>query len=220
MMVKVVGTRDSVAEIGEHFAWLGAALRSSPFDSGITYCTASIEKLPSRTETSKITFKVSKADDLYETSNGQCWQSMFRNPVIAKGFPITNRDSVPGLEIPLYMMAGLIEASHVINFNNRVILKSFCAMLVPTKRIGNILLWHFIMNEDCSLISYYDNRIQTAEDPSIKGLDISTLETLRHIVGWTSKVLNLAGRHRPPYFHLLSTILLHSYCTLKELPMF
>ena len=34
-IVTAIGTADSVAEIGQQLAWLGAALRSSPFEVGV-----------------------------------------------------------------------------------------------------------------------------------------------------------------------------------------
>jgi hypothetical protein len=41
----VIGTADTIAEIGEQLAWLASALRSSPFQSSLAICTASVDKI-------------------------------------------------------------------------------------------------------------------------------------------------------------------------------
>jgi hypothetical protein len=89
-MVEAFGTGDAVAEIGEQLAWLGAALRSSPYELGVFYCTPFISDicvdntpLPVFGTSSaceilcKIGFTVEEELKHLETSNGQCWHNMF-----------------------------------------------------------------------------------------------------------------------------------------------
>ena len=154
-MVEAFGTGGFVAEIGEQFAWLGAALRSSPYELGVAYCTPSIhfENAPhpvSGTPPSphilcKIDFTVE--EEHLEPSNGQCWHNMFRNPVVVKGYPIPRRsESDTGLEIPLNMMAGLARTQRANIFNGKLFIKGFSTMLVPTKRCGDLLIWTSFSN--------------------------------------------------------------------------
>lgn len=42
MKMLVMGTPHAIAEVGEQLAWLGAALRCSPTEEGLVYCTASV----------------------------------------------------------------------------------------------------------------------------------------------------------------------------------
>jgi hypothetical protein len=203
-MVEAFGTGDAVAEIGEQLAWLGAALRSSPYELGVSYCTPFISDIrvdnapPPAFGTSsareilcKIGFTVEEEVKHLETSNGQCWHNMFRNPVVVRGYP-TSRKSEPnaGLEIPLNMMAGLARAQRANVFNGKLAIKGFSAMLVPTKRSGDLLIWHLLYNKEGNRISYLDNTIPYAENFSFSDLEIA-----RHVVGWCSEVQQYAGRN-------------------------
>ena len=146
-MVEAFGTGDSVAEIGEQLAWLGAALRSSPYELGVAYCTPFVSDIHvsnaphpvSGIRLGPIFFARSispcrKGKNTLEPSNGQCWHNMFRNPVVVKGYPIPRRSEPnTGLEIPLNMMAGLARTQRVNTFNGKLFIKGFSTMLVPTK---------------------------------------------------------------------------------------
>ncbi|KAH8803410.1 hypothetical protein F5884DRAFT_683898 [Xylogone sp. PMI_703] len=201
-MVEVFGTGGSVAEIGEQLAWLGAALRSSPYELGVTYCTpfisdiridstlSQVPKVPSGHDIlCKIDFMVQEKEEHLKLSSGQCWHNLFRNPVVVKGFPIP-RKSEPdtGLEIPLNMLAGLARTQRVSNFNRQFFIKGFSTMLVPTRNNGDLFIWHLLYNKDGSHISYLDNTVPHADN--ITDFD---LEKARHIIGWCSEVKYCAG---------------------------
>lgn len=66
-------------------------------------------------------------------------------------------ETQPGLEIPLNVMAALLDEERVNTFRNRLYIKGINAMLVPTKRFDDIILWHLLLNEDGSHISYLDS---------------------------------------------------------------
>src|SRR5882762_11449232 len=82
-MVEAFGIGYSVAEVGEMFAWLSAALRSSPYKLGVACCTPSINinstlDNVSRTLSSHrifcdIDFTIQECEERFEPSNGQCW---------------------------------------------------------------------------------------------------------------------------------------------------
>lgn len=123
-------------------------------------------------------------------ANGQCWHDMFRNPVVTKGYPIPRRTSRnTGLDIPLNIMAGLARTRRVDHFNNKIFLKGFSTMLVPTERNEDTLYWHLIYKKDGSRISYLDGSV--SHEQHIKTLE---LENIRHVVGWCSEANFYAGR--------------------------
>jgi hypothetical protein len=200
-MVEVFGTGDSVAEIGEQFAWLGAALRSSPYEVGVAYCTPFlrilVENAPHTVPGTSlppdtlcvIDFTVQEGENHFEPPNGQCWHNMFRNPVVVKGYPISRRTTLDtGLEIPLNIMAGLARTQRANIFNGNVFIKGFSTMLVPISLSGDMLIWHLLYNKDGSRISYMDNTVA-----HVANVSISYLENARHVVGWCSEVKNYAG---------------------------
>jgi hypothetical protein len=193
--VEVFGTGDSIAEIGELLGWLGAALRSSPYQDAPAYTTPVISSIPTIQLGCKIEFTTRKGSDPLEDENGQCWHDMFRNPVIVNGYPIPKRSKRhTGIEISLDIMAAIAGAQRVINFLGKIFIKGFCTMLIPTDRIDDIVIWHLLFNKNGSHISYIDPRIRSLARPSVDSLRLSELENLRHIVGWCSNMKNYAGK--------------------------
>lgn len=200
-MIEVSGTGDSVAGIGELLAWLGAALRSSPYKAGIAYCSPTLNILMGKAPLTvtgaslipdvlcEIGFMVHRVENHIEPPNGQCWHDMFRNPVIVKGYPIPGRATLhKGLEIPLNMMAGLVRTKCANPFNGNIFIKGFSSMLVPTSINKDTLTWHLLCNKDGRRISYQDHDLTLSPTFSI-----SYLESARHFVGWCSEVKNYAG---------------------------
>lgn len=198
------GTKYSVAEIGEQFGWLGAALRSSIYKTGVTYCTPFVSNVSSENTPHSLTGTSSESDILCKIkfilqesevhlapSNGQCWHGMFKNPVVVKGYPIKRRiEHNTGLEIPLNIMAGLVRTRRVNVFNGNLFIKGFSTILVLKEHIGDLLIWHLLYNKDGNHISYLDNAITPAENFSV-----FDLEKARHVVGWCSEVKYYAGKN-------------------------
>lgn len=203
-VAEAYGIGASLAEIGEQLAWLGAALRSSTYELGIACCMPSITDirinnflqqipgLPPLTDIRcKIDFTIQKMEGPLELSNGHCWHNMFRNPVVVKGYPIKRRSEIaPGLEIPLNMMAGLAQTQRIDTYNNKIFIKGFSTMLVPTMRTGDMLLWHLLYNKDGSRMSYLDDTISRAEN-----VTVNDLEDARHVLGWCSEARFYAGKN-------------------------
>ncbi|KAJ4160352.1 hypothetical protein NW754_003477 [Fusarium falciforme] len=202
-LAEAYGVAATIAEIGEQLAWLGAALRTSPEQSGLVYCTPTIISiLQSNSPSSlsefqprstgiacKIGFTMEKIP-VTLTTNGQCWQAVFRNPVIVRGYPIPQRaEWNTGLEIPLNVMAGLARALEVQQFKDKVCVKGFSTMLVPVRRSGDVLCWHLLYKKDGSRISYLDNDLDQEQD--VTQLDL--LENSRHVLGWCSRAKLVVG---------------------------
>ena len=146
--VTVKGTRPAVVEIGQQLAWLGAALRSSRSPYEISSSEPEIAIL--ERNSFLLTSVVMEIEHGKEKSlaNGTCWQPLFRNPVIVKGFPILARShGEKGLEIPLNMMAGLGEAYRVTNFDDGLLIKGFSTLFYPTLRIDNSIQWHYLLTK-------------------------------------------------------------------------
>ena len=205
--VKTSGIRGSIIEVGEQLAWLGAALRSSPHDS-IAYCRPQIEDDtwtieqpetlrddPEREKIRNLRIKFSfDSEDLSidRQSQGRCWYHLFRNPVVVPGFPILKRSSDQnGLELPLNMIAGLLQVKRAHMFGDVVFIKGYSVMLVPSKQSDGLLVWHVLYNADGSRISYLDNDL-----PPLQDVGFENLQTSRHIVGWCSHAKSFAGECR------------------------
>ncbi|KLP15899.1 nucleoside phosphorylase [Fusarium fujikuroi] len=193
-MVQTDGSAASISETGEQLAWLGAALRSSPHQKGPSYCTPSIRSIYQDFEVPhavvcQIGFDLEQPLRPTDNANGHCWHGIFKNPVVVKGFPILPKmESNTGLEIPLNIMAGLARAGRVDHFNNKVYIKGFSTMLVPTRQCRDVVYWHLIYTEDGCRISYLDDTLHRNND--VGSLDSTSY---RHVLGWCSEAMFRAG---------------------------
>ncbi|KAH8435419.1 Pfs domain protein [Aspergillus melleus] len=203
--VEVTGIADSIAEIGEQLAWLGSALRSSPHASGISYCTpfvsnAKVEGTSIPTSQAPPITRIScgidfKHDDQEQSRStspmGQCWHHLFRNPTVVMGFPIPYRSRQGiGLEIPLNILAGLVQANQVDAFSDKLFIKGFSNLLIPTEYIRDQdqMIWHLCYNVQGDRISYLDGI-----GAHVGHITLADLESSRHILGWCSDARFYAG---------------------------
>lgn len=127
-----------------------------------------------------------------EKLTGACWYHLFRNPIIAKGYPIPARESGErGLEISISIMAVLGNASWAIRFDRTLFLKGFSSLFAPMKRIGSSILWHFMTHADGKRMSYNEG---LSLGPITDIFDPSLLEAGRHFVGWTPSANIFTGK--------------------------
>ncbi|EXL97681.1 hypothetical protein NOF04DRAFT_6872 [Fusarium oxysporum II5] len=200
LMVEMDGSAASISETAEQLAWLGAALRSSPREKGLVYCTPSIRttyqsQVMPQAVVFEIAFETEQLPESSDIANGHCWHGIFKNPIIVKGFPILSKlQKDTGLEIPLSLMAGLARAQRVDRFNDKVYIKGFSTMLVPTKQIKDAVYWHLIYQEDGCRISYLADNLQ--RDVDLGSLDFASC---RHILGWCSEAKFYAGSAQAQY---------------------
>ncbi|KAF5985426.1 nucleoside phosphorylase [Fusarium bulbicola] len=197
LMVQTEGPSASISETGEVIAWLGAALRSSPLSKGLSSCTPTIRSMHTDAETPQaivceIGFKLDKLLKPTDNTNGHCWHGRFKNPIVVDGFPILPKlEKNTGLEIPLNIMAGLARADRVDQFNDKVYIKGFSTILVPTKQCKEVVYWHLIYKEDGSRISYLDDNLN--RDAALaRSPDLSAH---RHVLGWCSEARFYAAQY-------------------------
>jgi hypothetical protein len=194
--LKTHTTAENMIELVQQFAWLGTALRTSPTDLGVMLCTPRLESqyihdhafesgtpLPSSMLKCCLQFEFGTSTVSQAKLPGDCWLAMFRNPILVNGFPISRRGAVSfGLEMSPSIMASLVNAKFVNIFNDRLFIKGFSAMLVATKMIKDLVIWHYVFNPGGQRISYF-------EAPMLSGarIDATCLEKSRHVVGWCAK---------------------------------
>ncbi|KAL6825941.1 hypothetical protein J3E69DRAFT_279665 [Trichoderma sp. SZMC 28015] len=194
--LQVVGMAETIVEIGEQLTWLASALRpsspqtelilveahaksrqlnESPIGSNAQYlCDISFVESPIATS---------------QVGNGQCWHRLFQSPVVVKGYPIPRRPTYhKGLEIGIDVMATLVGTNRINIFKKKIFIKGFSTMMIPTGYSDNILFWHLIYNEYGDRISYLDSKVSHLE-----GINSSDIESVRHILGWSSEVRCLSG---------------------------
>lgn len=202
--ISTYGPEESIAEVGQLFAWLGAALRTSPYARGVARCVPVLRRathqltkdlVPSSYAAGVINFDIHfEMDDLApissaDTPPGRCWHDMFRNPVLVGGYPIiTKPRHGMGLEIPLNIMAALTGSERVDEFDEKVFIKGFTALLVATETVEGLILWHYLYNPEGKRVSYseYPHDVSNYISPS-------HVNAARHVVGWCATCKTYAG---------------------------
>lgn len=198
---EVTGTAYSIIEVVEQLAWLGAALRSSPIESGVVYCRPVVDcswavqdegEATRRVEYHcKIDYTLRMGEDNPIHLNGQCWHHLFRNPVVVEGYPIARRPKSTtdtGLEIPLNMMAGLAQAHRLSTFNSRTVLKGWSTMLVPTEQHDGLVFWHLMHHPEGKRMSF-----DTCNTFPPTNVCLPALEKARHVLGWCAEMQFFGG---------------------------
>jgi hypothetical protein len=198
--LQATGVVETLVEVGEVFAFITTALRSAPGDSVASVIPTIHSSGKTKDQNYRFTFHAQHSDGLLQ-SIGQCWQDLFRNPVVVLGFPVQRRrpDQGPGLDISLVTLAALVGTRRLAIFCGKVFLQGFCTILVPTRYAGDTVHWHVLFNEDGSRIPFTDTRVrEIIKDFDLsKHLTLSGIETVRQIVGWCQRVRNYAGKIYP-----------------------
>ncbi|KAI9693093.1 MAG: hypothetical protein M1822_005088 [Bathelium mastoideum] len=222
VVVDAIGPRDSVAEVATQLSWLAGALRSSPAELGMAYCTASVRvqgshQLGALKKMLDITCEIgvdfSREVKVSEDGNGKCWHHMFRNPVVVEGFPIPYQDHrPPGLEVPLDVMAKLVQTSHLDIFREKLFIKGFSSMLIPTDYVSNVIAWHLIYNQTGGPVSYSKCNVE-----QLPHITFNQVEEARHIIGWCGQAKCHAGTPDANLDIGRSRLLMpHSGCMLEK----
>jgi hypothetical protein len=181
------GPAQTLLELSQQVAWIGAALDSSPFNEQLAYSAAVVT---SSFQCLTMHFSTEK---LYPTESS-CWLPLFSGATIARGFPIPERQDETGLEIPIDIMAALAGVRHAVEYAGSVVMKGFSSMFVPVKKMGNLVQWHFISSPDCETrLSYADALQRCKTRATIKEVSLDSLRTTRAIVGWCTAASTTLG---------------------------
>lgn len=186
----------SIRKVAEVVAWAGAALRQSSLPADVAYSVVKVHRIPfpEGLGPNLAIIKVGFDEERMHVENmtsGLCWQSMVRNPVVARGFPVPVRPNgtVVGLEVPLEVMSILVGAPSLAIFDTRVVMKGFNAAVVPTANVDSIFTWHLFVNKDGSRIPYSDTKLRAGLNLGLSaGTVLTKLQGGRHILGWTPKI--------------------------------
>jgi hypothetical protein len=194
LSVTVTGTVLKIADIGEQFAWIGAACRTSHKAESLAFSIIDFEQSPQQFNFFSVKYDIQDLQDSEISQAGACWHQLFKNPVIVPGFPILARDhNERGLEIPLEMMARLGGAERATIYDGQLVIKGFSTMFVPTEQIHNSIMWHFVFNKNEERISYVDAKKRCPSKVVI--MTYSCLDSSRNFLGWSTSILLYTGEY-------------------------
>lgn len=95
---------------------------------------------------------------------GNCWHSMFKNPVLVTGLPIRAKSAQnAGVEMSLDIMACLAGSHRAIELYDKLVLKSFSTMLTAVKHIEDLLIWHYSYHTDESKTYFLEAAVSSSD---------------------------------------------------------
>ncbi|KAH7018505.1 uncharacterized protein B0I36DRAFT_277100 [Microdochium trichocladiopsis] len=186
------GSAILIGELCEQLAWLGATFRECHPHGNLSFCTPfidSLRKMANGYLFCTIRFRRQSITQTDQSLRGTCWHILCGSRCIVRGFPIPARaPDQCGLEISVGLMAALSQARYLNNFRSTLTIKGFSTLIYPSYLQGNVIGWHLEHNKDGSHMSF-------SRGVKVDRIDISTHEagTCRHILGWCSDSIILAG---------------------------
>ncbi len=180
-------------EVAEIVCWLSAACQTSTRPNEVVLCTPEIVREPADAIV-VVEHKLTPAvtSDITAGQPENCWHRIFSNSAIVHGYPIApRRPGQKGLRIPLDMMALLACTPRATSYAGQLLLKGVCSMFVPVLTTATSVIWHYVLNDDFSLMSH--DQVQTVSDASTT-IGFNDIESMEHYVGWTTRVDNLTGQ--------------------------
>lgn len=197
--IRVSGKLDEIVGTLNQLSWFAAAFRV-PKGNGLTMSYASfqgVNKLGDLDHSTPTSFLLSlclprqepKMNAQCVRDTGKCWLPLFKEGVLARGFPIAEYDGFEGLEIPFPLMAAFTRVACSMEYNHGTILLGESSLLFPSKRLRQAVQWHYIEGDDVQqLVNTLDQCSERVHE-----LDIRKLTTLRTFLGYYKRGLVLVG---------------------------
>ncbi|EPE31811.1 hypothetical protein GLAREA_11893 [Glarea lozoyensis ATCC 20868] len=169
-------SRKSAIAVMQIMAWLGSVMRfNNKEEVQISTC---------ETEFDGVTYHMRFNTSRLVEEEKLCWLGLFRNPLIADGFPIPIRqnDEV-GLEAPIQILAALCGARSAVYHEGGLVLKGFSTALVPVKQEGKSVHWHLLTNENGKRMKY--SKIQWPLRLPVSDFDHDSMIATRALLSWS-----------------------------------
>jgi hypothetical protein len=191
--IGLTGSRDYIVQAVQQLAWIGAALQLS--DTGAIQHNDTTLK-----QDAQGVFTVLYTRAMPTEEETLCWVPLFRNPVIARGFPIPYRGNGEiGLESPIDILASLIGATNSVDFQDGLLLKGFSSLLVPVKLTGDSIQWHLVVNRSGKRIKYSEADVYCPTRLPLSVINRQTLKNTRAFLAWWGESYTSLGTQDAVY---------------------
>lgn len=197
-----------LVELAQQVAWLSSALRSfqQPGDEAAHYyCKTTISQVENElggaTKDDIAAFTIASRFEEVRPSDNSCWLDLIScDAVIAHDFPIPERSSEKGLEIPLSILTEMAGVHHVVEFRGGVVMKSLSTMLVPVSRTKDIIQWHLVSAPyDADRLTYQTGLELCGRRALSEEVPLECLDKTRLVVGWCSHAVSKLGDENMAY---------------------
>lgn len=118
-------------------------------------------------------------------NRGCCWLNMFKGYILAEGFPIPDRGSQRGVELPFDVMTLLGLALYPVNFGQGIVLKGDNTALIPSTHEDDdgCVQWHYLEGDGSGGLLTWD-RIKEHCGNIYPSKDFKLLQSKRTFVGY------------------------------------
>lgn len=141
--INAFGTKEFLIDIAQQVSWLTASIRL-PIDGQVSFSDSFL--ISSNAGTDVAIYKVLPLPlDLVHGTENSCWLPLFFGTVIARNYPIPEREQEKGLELPFDLMTTV--AGNVVPecYNGGIYLKGHSRMLYPVSgSIPGSVQWHLL----------------------------------------------------------------------------
>ncbi|KAL2212465.1 hypothetical protein CC79DRAFT_1393692 [Sarocladium strictum] len=195
LTAQITGMTHSIIEVIEILTWFDSLrYHQSGVSRVVASCTVNQSEAQDICIAPKSKVQLEPLEKNPVKKEGQCWLSLFDEPMLLTGFPILSREEeLSGIEMSLGMLLLLAGSRKVSKFRGKMFIKGFSAALVPTKRAGDHVMWHVVVSPSGGHLSFADPQIQSCLGSYPEDLAVSDLQSARHIVGWSNLVKNNTG---------------------------
>ncbi|KAF6833865.1 hypothetical protein CPLU01_05315 [Colletotrichum plurivorum] len=221
LVVRAEGTMPMLVELAQQVVWLTSALRSHPrpahnhTDSQPTHHYADVQ-IVQRADADgyRSTFTVSSQfEKVPPSEESSCWLDLVnRDTVIARGFPVPDRDTARGLEIPLPILVEMAGIRPVVEFRGGVVMKGLSSMLLPISRTDDIIQWHLVSaSPDADRLTYQAGIDLCKNRAMLDEVPLDSIAKSRAVVGWCRRAVSRLGSEDVAYDNI-------DYSDAKESP--
>ncbi|KAF6806729.1 hypothetical protein CSOJ01_08632 [Colletotrichum sojae] len=162
----------------------------------------------------RATFTVSsQLEKVPPSEESSCWLDLVsRDTVIARGFPVPDRDAARGLEIPLPILVEMDGVRHVVEFLGGVVMKGLSSMLLPISRTDDIIQWHLVSAPpDADRLTYQAGIELCKNRALLDEVPLDSIAKSRAVVGWCRHAVSRLGSEDVAYDNI-------DYSDAKESP--
>lgn len=178
---RMFGSQLEVLEMAEVLIWLAVACQSASSLDSMQLCEPELRQ-DEASATIAFHLQLRKSNIVFN-EEASCWRKMFKNPVIALGYPVPVRAyNEVGLEMSAQMLPVLGRTTWATIFEGGLVLKGFSTMLVAVNRISSSVLWHFMSKANGERIAYHDRGCKAG----LQSVSEAFLTGNRHFVAWTA----------------------------------
>ena len=144
LCVTTVAKHSVHSDLISAISWICAAVRHSDFDT-VANSSSFVEAKKLSGGDKSIFLKLKPLHPIQDSA-GACWHILFPHAVIARGFPIRNREEGKGLEISFPDMLQMSRSLSFVEYDSGLIVEGLRSLLVPVTELtaDNALQWHYM----------------------------------------------------------------------------